>query len=268
MNSLRKSALLGALLFGAHAAMAQTMAPRTAPQSGQWSLTPIVGADFNASGTFNNSKTGSVSRTVSTSLGTFSGTATANIASHKFSDVYDTPIVGGVSVGYGLWNDDEVFGGFSYEHASGRQVTSGTVSVTGTLNGAPFSRSNAPVSDKPDDLDQYNFEVGYRHFFETGTAWLPYVSASAGVAHVSGIKVDVVVNGIDVGKTSFYDGSTIAVVGLGAGITYAVAPGAAVGIETGLRYNSGLSGDSAASGVAATGDRLTVPLLATGRFTF
>ena len=268
MNSLTTSAVVLVLLLGAHGAQAQSTPPRTAPQPGQWSLTPMAGADFNASGNFNNSRSGSVVRTVSTPLGVFSGTATANIPSHKFSDVYDTPIGGGVSFGYGLWQNGEVFGGFNYEHASGRRIAIGTVNVTGTLNGSPFSLSNAAISDKPDDLDQYNFEVGYRHFFDTGTAWLPYVSGSVGVAYVSAIKLDVTINGIDIGKTSFYDGSTIAVVGLGAGVTYAVAPGAAVGIEAGLRYNSALSGDSAAAGVTADGDRLTVPLLATGRFTF
>ena len=79
--------------------MGQTMAPRTAPQPGQWSLVPVAGADFNASGTFNNSKSGSSRGPCPPRGEHFSGTARANIASRKFGDVYDTPIVGGVSVG-------------------------------------------------------------------------------------------------------------------------------------------------------------------------
>ena len=246
MRHALKAAVLGAVLFCSQPSVAQTMAPRTAPQAGQWSVAPVAGADFNAGGDFNKTATGTHiqnGRSVPISL-----------TAKKFSDYYDTPITAGVSLGYGISDRGEVFGSFSYEHASGKSAPAGTATV---------SSGTVAVNLKPDDLDQYNLEIGYRRFIETGTAFLPYVAASVGAARVSRIDATFSTPRFT-GTFGFYDASTIAVAGLSAGVTYAVAPGAAVGLETGVRYNSSLTGANPL-GFEAGGDRWTVPLLATGR---
>ena len=249
MKSAFAAAVLGTALFCSHSVSAQTTAPRTAPQLGQWSVTPFAGADFNAGGDFTKTASGTSTR--------FGRSIPVTASSKKFSDLYDTPIMGGVSVGYGISNQGEVFGSLSYEHASGKSATDGTATISGTT---------VASSLKPDDLKQFNFEIGYRHFIETATPLVPYVAGSVGAARVSKINGTFTTPRFT-GTFSFYDASTIAVIGLSAGITYRIGPGAAIGVEAGIRYNSSLSGDEPL-GFQASGDRWTAPLLATGRVTF
>jgi hypothetical protein len=253
---------LGVALWSG-AVMAQTMpAPRTMPQPGQWSLTPMIGSDVTVGGEF--SKAASQSASVSGSG--FTGTATVSLISRRFDDMYDTPILAALSTGYGVSNAGEVFGTVRYEHASGKTTAIGSATVAGTLNGQAVSAS-APISAKADEFNQVGLDIGYRHFFPTGSNFLPYVSGSVGFNYVPAIDVALSSGGTDLGKSHFYKDSVTAGVGLNLGLSYAIASGAALGIEAGVRYDSKLDGHSDASGVTS-GDRVSVPLVATGRFTF
>ena len=243
--------------------MAQTMpAPRTMPQPGQWSLTPMIGSDVTVGGEF--SKAASASAPVAFSG--FSGTATISLNRTRFDDVYDTPILAALSAGYGISNAGELFGTVRYEHASAKTTGIGSVSIAGTINGTAVVAS-APLSAKADEFNQVGLDLGYRHFFPTGTNFLPYISGSVGFNYVPAIDINISSGGTSLLTTHFYKDSVTAGLGLNLGVTYAVAPGAALGVEAGVRYDSALEGDSGASGLTS-GDRVSVPLVATGRFTF
>jgi hypothetical protein len=253
---------LGVALWSG-AAMAQTMpAPRTMPQPGQWSLTPMLGSDVTVGGEF--SKAASASAPVAFSG--FTGTATLGLVSRRFDDMYDAPILAALSTGYGLSNAGEVFGTIRYEHASGKTTSIGSVSIAGTINGTAVAAS-APLSAKADEFNQIGLDIGYRHFFPTGSNFLPYVSGSVGFNYVPSIDVDFSSGSTDLGKVHYYKDSVTAGVGLNLGLSYAIASGAALGVEAGVRYDSKLDGHSDASGVTS-GDRWSIPLVATGRFTF
>ena len=79
--------------------------------------------------------------------------------------------------------------------------------------------------------------------------------------------------GVVLSDVPFYDSSTVGVFGADLGFSYDVSPSVALGIEAGLRYQTGLSDFEGLAGTGLepindVGSRWSVPVLATLTFRF
>jgi hypothetical protein len=235
------------------------------PQQGKWSVAPNIGTEVNVGGTFiqGASDTLNLNGTVFGNALVFNGTATVD--KQNFDDVYSKPVVAGMGFNYGVSNNSEVFGNLSYTRANGKEFDAINVTASGIYAGTAFA-AGATVRGKLDDYSAIGGEVGYRHFFDTGNGFHPFVSGAVGLKHVSSIGGTLSVSGIS-GKGAFFDSSWTPTAGLGGGFRYDVSPGVALGFEIGIRYEGDLSAndnDISATGNLANannaGNRLEVPL--------
>lgn len=254
------------------AAYAQSAEPRMAPNAGRIAVSPFAGTDFTVGGSV--TKATSATTVAAGTVGgiTFGAVGTLTFESKKFSDVYERPIDVGVGVSYGLSNSGEIFGSVRYLHATAKRANVGTISVAGTVGGVAFA-AGADLAAKPDDFSSSALDVGYRHFFNSGSKLLPYAGASVGVNYTSAIDVETFVGESSAGKSKFYNSSLSPAAGLQIGVTYQAAPQVALGFETGLRYDGRLKGNdrdlgSALGSVNDAGDRISIPVRLTGRIVF
>jgi len=146
----------------------------------------------------------------------------------------------------------------------------------GTINGQQITGALS-------DYDAYGVELGLRQYFAPTKAPLvnsirPYVEARGGVSRVESIDlVGVANNGTPVGNQSlpFYDGSWVGTAAGLVGVETPIAKYTTIGLETGVRYQSGLESDNsilvpgrALSGLNNNRGRVTVPLTLRGRYRF
>lgn len=188
--------------------------------------------------------------------------ATLEIESRDYDDVYGTMWEIGGELGYGLSDQGEAFAIVSYTWGNGDQLQVGGAVV-------PALDTTLPVFGDFDDFGAWSVELGYRHHFDTGSSWRPYVAARGGLSFVDSINATFTVPdaAITLSDVRFYKSSTIFTGGLELGIAYAVGDGITAGFETGIRYASGLSdedGDIAGLGLATIndeGERWSIPLM-------
>lgn len=258
------------------AADAAAQSARNAPIQGRLSLNPTVGTDFDLKEKeFTRAATQDVTATGTVGGTAFSVGATFTTTKKDFSDVYDRPLVLGVDLSYGLSDRSEVFGVLGYTWASARTFDAISVNAAGTFGGVPIA-ANGTVQGKLSNFHQVGIEAGYRHFFPVASSLKVYASGAVGVAMVKSIDLDLSVSGTRVasGVRMFKDSWTYSLA-LGLGLRYDLAPGIAIGAETGLRYNTRLQGDDASFADSASyskvndrGDRLVVPVRVSATVTF
>lgn len=272
---LRTAAIVAIGAFAASTAAAQApQGPRTFPSAGSVTIMPQVGADFTVGGKATKAASETVAAAGTIRIGsstiTFNAAGSATIGEKKFTDVYETPMVIGFTGAYGLFDGGEIFGGLRYTHATAKSTSGITYNVAGNINGTAFS-AGATSTIKPSDFQAFSLDIGYRQFFRMGS-FFPYAGVYGGVLRTSAIDITETLAGVT-GTARLYDETFTPTLGLQLGVTYNLAPAAAIGLETGLRYNFGLRGqdrDLAAGfrSVNDAGERLSIPLTATARLAF
>lgn len=205
----------------------------------------------------------------------FDNSGTAELNRQGFSDAYGRKMNYQVGMSYEVAPTWEVTAAAGYSQADGKQGV-----VVGQANGNDITANF-------NDYEAYNAEFGVRKYFRNRTfakllspAIAPYVGASAGVQHTSSTKA--ALSSTDWTGTSIPGNDTYMWHGEGYTPTAQVTVGAewrpsrnfALGLETGLRYTSGLGdGDGSLTNVGweqadSNGDTLTIPVTLRGRFKF
>jgi hypothetical protein len=184
------------------------------------------------------------------------------VEARSFSDVYDPSVRGQASIGYGIGPRSEVFLRGSYYRTSSNALQVGT--VAGLVLNADFA-----------DYKEWGGELGYRYYFMADQPFKPYMSLAAGLRSISELPstFSVPAAGVVLSGVPFYDKSTVAVFGGDLGFSYDVSENVGLGIEAGLRYQSGPSDLDGLAGTGLepindAGSRWSVPLLATVTFRF
>jgi hypothetical protein len=217
---------------------------------GLWSVSLQGGTDIEVSGDLHDGGSGTV-----LALPT-------SVQAKSFSDVYDPSFRGQLSIGYGVGPQSEVFLRGSYYKMSADTLQVGT--VAGLVLNGDFA-----------DYKEWGTELGYRYYFKADQAFKPYLGLAAGLRFLSELPstFSVPAAGVVLNDVPFYDSSTVGVFGGDLGFSYDVSKGVALGIEAGLRYQTGPSDleGLAGTGLEAindVGSRWSVPVVATLTFRF
>ena len=235
------------------AAVAAAFVPSSAAAedlNGRWSLAVQGGTDLELSGDVHGGGEGTV-----LSLPT-------SVEARSWGDVYDPGFRGQLEVGYGVGPASEAFLRGSYY-----KMKSGTLQV-GTVAGLALNADFA-------EYKEWGGELGYRYYFRSGKPLKLYVAALAGLRFVSELPAtfSVPAAGVVLSDVPFYDSSTVGVFGADLGLTFDLGERVAVGLETGARYQTGLSDLEGLAGTGLetindTGSRWSMPIVATIRFRF
>lgn len=216
---------------------------------GRWSLGLQAGTDLELSGNVHEGGSGTVL-----------GLAT-QVQPRSFSDVYNPSFRGQLALGYGVGAQTELLLRGTYYKMSSETLQVGT--VAGLALNADFA-----------EYKEWGVEAGIRRYFATGRL-KPYAALTAGLRSVSELPATFSVPAASVvlSDVPFYDKSTVGVFGADLGLSYDLTENAAIGLETGPRYQtkpSGLNG-LAGTGLEAindSGSRWSMPILATITFRF
>jgi len=217
---------------------------------GRWSVFLQGGTDIEVSGNVHEGGSGTV-----LALPT-------SVEARSFGDVYDPSFRGQASIGYGIGPRSEVFLRGSYYKMSADTLQVGT--VAGLALNADFA-----------DYKEWGAELGYRYYFQADQPFKPYLGLAAGLRFVSELPstFSVPAAGVVLSDVPFYDSSTAGVFGADLGFSYDLSESVGLGVEAGLRYQTGLSDIEGLAGTGLepindAGSRWSVPVLATLTFRF
>jgi hypothetical protein len=240
-----------ALIAGAVAAA--SFVPVTASAEdikGRWSLAFQGGTDLELGGNLHEAGSGRV-----LSLPT-------NVEARSYNDVYKPGFRAQFELGYGAGAASEVFARGTYYKLASETLQVGTV--------ASFA-----LNAKFADYKEWGAEVGYRYYFNVDRPGKFYVAGLAGLRFVSELPAtfSVPAAGVVLANVPFYESSTVGVFGADLGFTYDVSESLAIGIETGPRYQTGLSDLEGLAGTGLesindSGSRWSMPFIATLRLRF
>lgn len=212
---------------------------------GRWSVAFQGGLDLELSGDLHGGGSGTV-------LG-----LPTSVEPRSYGDVYDPGFRGQLQIGYGTGAASEVFVRGTYYKMESEPLQVGTVAGL-ALNG-DFA-----------EYKEWGAELGYRYYFRSGKPLKLYVAALAGLRFVSELPATFSVPdaGVVLPDVPFYDSSTVGVFGADLGMTFDVSESVALGIETGPRYQTGLSDIEGLAGsgletINDTGSRWSMPIVAT-----
>jgi hypothetical protein len=217
---------------------------------GRWSLAFQGGTDFELGGDVHDGGSGTV-------LG-----LPTSVEARSFGDVYDPGFRGQLELGYGVSPTSEVFLRGTYYEMESSPLQVGTVAGL-TLN-ADFA-----------DSEEWGAELGYRYYLRADQPFKIYVAGVAGLRFVRELPSTFSVPAADVvlSDVAFYDSSTVGVFGADVGMSYDLGERFAIGLETGPRYQTGLSDIDGLAGTGLesindTGSRWSMPIVATLRVRF
>jgi hypothetical protein len=238
------------LLAAAAVAALVPAAARAEGIEGRWSLSLQGGTDIELSGDVHDGGSGTVLN------------LPTSVEARSFGDVYDPSFRGQVAVGYGIGPRSELFLRGSYYKMSSSTLQVGT--VAGLALNADFA-----------DYKEWGAELGYRYYFQADQPLKPYLGIAAGLRFLSELPstFSVPAAGVVLNDVPFYDKSTVGVFGADLGFAYDLNESVALGIEAGLRYQTGPSDIDGLAGTGLepindTGSRWSLPLLATLTFRF
>lgn len=189
----------------------------------------------------------------------------------SFGDAFDTGIRAELGGSYALAPNTKVTLLGHYEHADGSGVQD-----FGTITGDTLT---ARLSD----YEAFGGEIGLRQYFRPRKAIIvnsirPYVEARAGASRVNDIVLkDTELGGTRIGarEIGLYEDSWVGTAAGLVGVETPVARYTTIGLETGLRYQSGLKSDTsvlsagrALGGLNNNRGRVTVPITLRGRYRF
>lgn len=212
---------------------------------GRWSVSFQGGTDLELSGNVHEGGSGTV-------LG-----LPTSVEARSFGDVYGSSFRGQLQVGYGVGRASDVFVRGTYYKMSSDTLQVGT--VAGLALNADFA-----------DYKEWGAEFGYRRYFRVDKPLKLYVGALAGLRFVSKLPAtfSVPAAGVVLSDVPFFDSSTVGVFGADLGVSFDVSERVALGLETGPRYQTGLSDLEGLAGTGLesindTGSRWSMPLVAT-----
>lgn len=258
----RQMILVGLVsIVGAGATQAQT-----AP--GRWTVSPEIGVEFPAGGDVHGGVDAPVADLGALNPDLAGVSATLEVESRSFDDIYGDALSLGAEAAYGLNDSAEIFGGVRYVKADEGRVQVGGAAV-------PALNTTLPVFGTFSDYEAWAFEAGYRQYFGSG-AFRPYLAGRAGVVLTDAINAtfEVPDAAIVIPDAAFYEDSTSFTAGLDLGVSYALNDRVSLQAETGIRYVSGLEGDDSAIGglglgsINEEGERTYVPVTVRARFVF
>jgi hypothetical protein len=218
------------LLASAVAALFVAPAPAQAQSDGlkgTWTVTVRGGSALPLSGDVHNGGSGTV-------LG-----LPTTVGSRSYDDIYDAGFGFRGGLGFGVTRNMEVFGDFTYGRASAQDLSVGDVA------GLDLRARFASYASR-------GLEGGVRLHFAPESTVNPYLALVGGVRWLDAIPATFTVPAADVvlTDTPFYDKSTVPTLGGDFGLSFAVAPRVALGVEAGLRYHTKLQ---RLNGLAGTG---------------
>jgi hypothetical protein len=233
-----------AVLFALGAAVVPASASEEGLK-GRWSVAFQGGTDIELGGSLHEGGAGAV-------LG-----LPTTVEARSFGDVYDPGFRGQLAVGYGIGRASELFVRGSYY-----KTTSETLQV-GTVAGLPLNADFAQYKE-------WGAELGYRRYFRGDEPFKLYVGGLAGLRFVKKLPAtfSVPAAGVVLSDVPFYDSSNVVVFGADVGFTFELSKTVAVGLETGPRYQTGLSDLEGLAGTGLerindTGSRWSMPVVAT-----
>jgi hypothetical protein len=217
---------------------------------GRWSVAFQGGTDIELGGDVHDAGSGTV-------LG-----LPTSVEARSFGDVYSPAFRGQLEIGYGVSAANELFVRGTYYKTKSDTLQVGT--VAGLALQADFA-----------DYKEWGGEIGFRRYFQPEKRFKPYVAVLAGLRFVNELPSTFSVPAADVvlADVPFYDSSTVGVFGLDIGFSYDVSDAVAIGIETGPRYQTGLSDIEGLAGTGLesindVGSRWSMPVLGTIRVRF
>jgi hypothetical protein len=217
---------------------------------GRWSLGFSGGTDLELGGDVHDGGSGTV-----LALPT-------NVEARSFGDVYDPSFRGQLEIGYGISPKSEVFLRGTYYKMEASTLQVGT--VAGLALNADFA-----------EYKEWGGELGYRYYFQAEKPFKVYVGALAGLRFVSELPstFSVPAAGVVLTDVPFYDSSTVGVFGADLGVSYDLSEQFSFGLETGPRYQTGLSDLEGLAGTGLepindVGSRWSMPIVATLRLRF
>lgn len=248
-------------VVGAGAAQAQT-----AP--GRWTVSPEISAEFSTGGDLHGGVDAPISDLGALNPALAGVSATLQVESRSFDDIYGDARSLGIEAAYGLSDSSEVFGALRYVTADEGRVQVGGAAV-------PALNTTLPVFGTFTDYQAWALEAGYRQYFASGSL-RPYIAGRAGVVFTDAITAtfEVPDAAIVIADAPFYDDSTSLTAGLDVGLSYALSDRVSLQAETGIRYVSDLEGDDSAIGglglasINEVGSRTYVPVTLRARFVF
>lgn len=264
---LTRTMLAGAgamMMCGAASAMS---AP---PEAGKWSFEGTFGVEFNIGGDVHGAANAPVADVSLLDPGLPATTATLAIQSREWDEVYDEFYGLALQVNYGLSDRADVFGRLTYSTGNADALQVGNAIVD-----APVS-ATLPIIGSFDDYEAFGIEAGARYFFPDMGGIVPYVGGAVGLQFVDEITATFTVPGtaIRLPDTAFYEETTAVSLALNVGAFVPLDDTAAIGIETGVRYQTDLEDDDSALGglglaaINDEGERWSVPVTVRLRYRF
>ena len=241
-------------MFTAAALVACLIAPAAAQAQtgveGRFSFTFKGGLETNWGGTFHDSGTGTI-------LG-----LPAEVNSGNWNDMYDPGWRVSIGAGYGLTPRMEAIAAFAFGGLGASEQEVGTVAAL-------------PLVAKFDDYKDWTLEGGVRYYFAPETSFNPYVSGVIGIRNMSAIAGNFSVPDVNVtfDNVGFYAESTVFMWGIDVGAQWKISRSAAVGVETGFRWQAkpgeieGFAG-TGLENINDAGSRIAFPILGTLTFFF
>jgi hypothetical protein len=228
MRMMQHRFVLAATLVAVLPALASAADGDARGIKGRWSVSLQGGTDVELAGDYYQAAQGAV-------LG-----LPTSVESGSFKDVYGHSFRGGISLGYGVSSNLEVFGRGGHYGTEANTVPFGTAATI-------------PVQALFGKYTEWGGEAGVRYLLSPAPAFKPYVAGVAGVRFVSAVPVSLSGPAANVvlSDMPFYDQSTVGVFGADLGATYDLARHVAIGAEIGLRFQTRPSGID--TGLAGTG---------------
>lgn len=237
----------------ASAALLATLAvlPAAAQDSSRWSLSLGGGFEQDSGNEFHRGPDG-----------TFAGLP-VDLQSRDYDDIYDTPTRLLLQLNYAASERLSYFARLNQVEASGSTINIGTIATL-------------PLFGTFSDYEAWGVDFGAKYTFGS-SAFRPFVSADVGFKVVDSITIGLrpgAATAAAAATPRLFKGSTEYLWGVNTGFDYAVSERLALGLEVGLRYETGLKGDDsgfAGSGlerVNDTGKRWVFPVLVKATWSF
>jgi hypothetical protein len=191
-------------------------------------------------------------------------TATLSNDSFDFDDVFKTPKVFGLSLGYGVTDSTELFSRIQSTLADAEPFDIAQIKVAGTWDGVAVSAGETLAAEF-NDYKEWACTIGARHYIGRDEKFSPFISIEGGVGHVEEIELDILMSAGSIKNISFYSDSWIPKISTGVGISYEINKDASFTVESGVGYQGQLNADDADwaylyKDINNAGERWSVPL--------
>ena len=190
---------------------------RERPVAGRFYLSPEGGTSFTIGGEFINR----MKFDAALSVATTNITATLSNDKFDFDDVFKTPKVFGLNLGYGVTDSTELFSRIQCTVADSETFDIAQFTLAGTFGGVAISEGET-ITAQFDDYKEWGCTIGARHYINRFEKLSPFVSIEGGVAHVEEIELDIFTSAGNLRDISFYSDSWAPKISTCVGISYEI----------------------------------------------